>query len=262
MYSGFAATSYRRIGTPQQWFQFTAHFLARDLPADKSHRKPHKDNSLILDNYPDSYRQICQSAIRDYNERYAPCQAKWPSGIKGRSSPCIKKKQNHGEMHRRETGYLWSENEWFGTYQTDFHSEVFAWDEMVLAEVKNFERMLRSVGGEDIRQTAAQHHLGTMREFYAELGNLAELTMHATCLACLKGIPEHVLPCGHVLCTPCALDFGFVEENALLIKNCPLHLGQEWRPPEVLEKIKPEFSGIRILTLDGQVNSVLLTNLY
>jgi hypothetical protein len=59
-------------------------------------------------------------------------------------------------------------------------------------------------------QAAAQLHLWRMNEFYSNLGDLSAYMNHAACLCCLREVPEHPLPCGHVLCTLCVRSFACI----------------------------------------------------
>lgn len=44
-------------------------------------------------------------------------------------------------------------------------------------------------------------HARNISSFYQEVGGASKFNSHATCLCCLMRPPEHVLRCGHVLCT-------------------------------------------------------------
>ncbi|UNI24922.1 hypothetical protein JDV02_010639 [Purpureocillium takamizusanense] len=97
-------------------------------------------------------------------------------------------------------------------------------------------------------------HMKKMNAFYKGLGNIDDFVSHSTCLACLDRIPEHCLPCGHVICSACvaaagkSIDGGFVE-----LKRCPLleHRQAEYWSKPWIGCVKPEQAGLRILTLDG-----------
>lgn len=77
---------------------------------------------------------------------------------------------------------------------------------------------------------------------------------HSACFCCLFEPPEHALPCGHILCTPCIKDYGQLRSKTEVeIHGCPIesrvvHRYQTWRI-----HLKPETAGVRILTLDGYV---------
>lgn len=80
-----------------------------------------------------------------------------------------------------------------------------------------------------------------------------EVYSYKSCFICLGSLPDHVLPCGHALCDACVLDFGLPSENGsqteLTFETCVL-CGESWQPPQLIQ-LKPEYAGVRILTLDG-----------
>lgn len=66
------------------------------------------------------------------------------------------------------------------------------------------------------------------------------------------GIPQHSLPCGHVLCTPCVKGFGkSLNGSEYSLESCPLHPDDgSWRDAYVI-RFKPDLAGVRVLSLDG-----------
>lgn len=64
-------------------------------------------------------------------------------------------------------------------------------------------------------------------------------------------LPEHPLPCGHIICTPCLQSMGKEQgKTAINITQCPLeHENNTW--PSWLIPVKPLEAGTRILVLDG-----------
>jgi hypothetical protein len=115
-------------------------------------------------------------------------------------------------------------------------------------------KMDKKTSGEfpvDEEQAATELHQQLMKEFYSNMGNVDAYTNHSACFCCLRELPEHPLPCGHVLCTPCVKSFCIRKDNvSYTMDHCPLHPDpegkREWQIP-----IKPELAGVRILTLDG-----------
>ena len=74
-----------------------------------------------------------------------------------------------------------------------------------------------------------------------------------TCYCCLMEVPEHPLQCGHVLCTGCIKAYGYQHDShTMLMDYCPLHSTQRFDRPWVIH-FKPDYAGVRILTLDGFV---------
>ncbi|KAK4215467.1 acyl transferase/acyl hydrolase/lysophospholipase [Rhypophila decipiens] len=66
------------------------------------------------------------------------------------------------------------------------------------------------------------------------------------------GVPQHPLPCRHIICQDCILDFGRplgVNEGYLLkICGCPL---EKKETRETIVRTHPREAGVRVLTLDG-----------
>lgn len=73
----------------------------------------------------------------------------------------------------------------------------------------------------------------------------------ATCFCCLMDVPEHPLPCGHVLCTACIRAYGKQAKSSIALVCCPLHReSTKWARPAII-KFKPVGAGVRVLSLDG-----------
>ncbi|KAK5119234.1 hypothetical protein LTR85_007848 [Meristemomyces frigidus] len=94
-------------------------------------------------------------------------------------------------------------------------------------------------------------HRKRMGSFYQSMGGAVQYISHATCLCCLKEVPEHALPCGHVLCARCIRAYGRRHpDNSITINFCPLHSLDHFRQPWRI-RWKPEHAGVRVLCLDG-----------
>lgn len=86
-------------------------------------------------------------------------------------------------------------------------------------------------------------------EGYSAL-NIVSLT---SCYCCLMEVPEHPLQCGHVLCTGCIKAYGYqYDSHSMHMDYCPLHPTQRFDRPWIIH-FKPNYAGVRILTLDGFV---------
>lgn len=80
---------------------------------------------------------------------------------------------------------------------------------------------------------------------------LSQMKTYRTCLACVVGrAPEHMLPCGHVLCEECCIRRGRsseVDSHLYKFDECPL-CGLAC---EVSIRVKPATAGVRVLSIDG-----------
>lgn len=115
----------------------------------------------------------------------------------------------------------------------------------------------RVQNGESEEQAAAQiHSYDVMPYFYrcaTDRGRGSHMyNSHTACLCCLFEIPEHALPCGHVICTACLKVFGHeVSPTAIDLYQCPIDTGVASRFHCWRVLLVPKTAGIRILTLDG-----------
>lgn len=75
---------------------------------------------------------------------------------------------------------------------------------------------------------------------------------HTACFSCLRGLPECVLPCGHILCLECVKTYGRTTSRTTVeLNRCPLHVREIMIDPPWVITIKPSRAGVRILCLDG-----------
>ncbi|KAK5133613.1 hypothetical protein LTR08_007561 [Meristemomyces frigidus] len=94
-------------------------------------------------------------------------------------------------------------------------------------------------------------HVENLNTFFESVGPAAAICSHATCFCCLMDVPEHPLPCSHVLCTACIFAYGKQAKSLVALTCCPLHRdATKWAKP-ALVKFKPAGAGVRILSLDG-----------
>jgi len=104
-------------------------------------------------------------------------------------------------------------------------------------------------------QFLLEAHSQNMKSFFNGIGGATDdYVSHTTCFCCLLQMPEHPLPCGHVLCTHCIKAYGRTQNRAVYeLRCCPIHPDYKaWGDP-IKVRLKPEFAGTRILTLDGYV---------
>lgn len=113
------------------------------------------------------------------------------------------------------------------------------------------ERTNHTVPDEKI---ALHQHVDIILEFYGLMLRHKQIVSDETCVFCFMEAGEHVLPCGHVLCTQCIKVLGSSKSKTeYSLKSCPLHVGKHNGPFDVphIIRFKPDFAGTRILSLDG-----------
>lgn len=198
----------------------------------------------------DAYVEFCEQAVDRFVDLCAPC-----SFVSARGGRCCNFKVGHNQKgHQNAEGRMIGD----GDYQSDFDRGKFVpqWIDRLkedLASLQDrFAGLSHSLHEWKDTDIAAQLHLEELNQFYRGLGNVSDFVSHHTCFSCLRELPEHPLPCGHVLCSPCINSYGKkVSRTKIELTCCPLHLKDwKWDPPWRIA-VKPRFAGTRILCLDG-----------
>lgn len=197
------------------------------------------------------YIDHCDDALDDFCDRHWPCEY---MSNRGR---CVNVKAGHNTKgHQLKNGQVLA----FGNYLSSFSPEQFRTlfrDDIYTALAKLLELLQEFTHDSshlELEQAANIHRDSVLRNFFNHLGAPKEFISHTACFSCLISTPEHPLPCGHVLCTPCVKAFGTSSGRTLIdMKYCPLHendknsyFGFSWPIA-----VKPHGAGLRILTLDG-----------
>ncbi|KAI1362066.1 FabD/lysophospholipase-like protein [Xylaria arbuscula] len=200
----------------------------------------------------DAYVEFCEQALEEFANLHTPCAfVSHRSGLR-----CCNVKSGHmPKGHQDSNGKFIGS----GGYEShfDFHEYKLQW----IANIKTKLNELQSKFFNQSHQykdrpesvIAADLYNSSINAFYRSLGNDAtRFNSHSTCFSCLRELPEHALPCGHVLCLPCVREYGLqVSKTAIELKRCPLHsIDTNWDPPWVVT-IKPAHAGVRVLCLDG-----------
>jgi hypothetical protein len=182
--------------------------------------------------------------------RYWPCEYVRPG--KGR---CVNVRSGHTKGHQSASGKVLAGGAYessftFDGFQDHFRNEVYLFLDGLL---RNLPHHRPGGGRPEVKAATDQHKTKILRPFFSHVlkgDETYEFSSHTVCLCCLFDIPEHALPCGHVLCTRCVRAYGEVtNENTVEFSECPI----DGRLACMLFHLKPEHCGIRILTLDGSV---------
>jgi predicted acylesterase/phospholipase RssA/energy-coupling factor transporter ATP-binding protein EcfA2 len=197
------------------------------------------------------YIEHCDDALDDFCDRHWPCEF---TSARGR---CVNVKAGHNTKgHQLSNGQVLAA----GDYQSSFSSERYRAtfrDDVYGALVKLLEKLHGAIGGSthlELEEAANIHRDLVLRNFFQHLNGPHDFISHTACFSCLVAPPEHPLPCGHVLCTPCVKAFGMSRGKTVVqMVYCPLHAttNEAEFDPSFAITIKPPGAGARILTLDG-----------
>lgn len=184
----------------------------------------------------------------------------WPCSFydkRGRSCQNVKSRHD-SKGHQNDKGKIIGT----GRYESNFSPDAYSkdWIQLLKSQLISHEKELREKRSRSLRRKASeiedalQLHQRHMDQFWSELRSASSFQSHATCFCCLMEIPQHPLPCGHVLCTGCVKAYGMPRKgctSSILMENCPLHKQEtEDKRPWTI-RFKPDFAGVRLLALDG-----------
>ncbi|KAI0888236.1 uncharacterized protein GGS22DRAFT_95044 [Annulohypoxylon maeteangense] len=198
----------------------------------------------------DAYVEFCQLALQEFSDLYTPCTYR-----SYKYGKCCNVKAGHNPKgHQNESGKIIGS----GGYESnfDYHEYAPKWIDRISAKLeelqfKFIERSYKLLEYSE-HHIAADVHKKTINEFYRSLGNPEDFKSHTACFSCLRELPEHALPCGHVLCLPCVKAYGTnVSKTTIELRNCPLHARDTTWESVWTVLVKPAFAGTRVLCLDG-----------
>lgn len=197
----------------------------------------------------DVYSKFCEYAVKRFSDLYLPCSFE---NARGR---CCNKRLGHSPKgHQNELGKLLAP----GSFESDFQPQEFQaeWLNLIRRYLQRMEekffdqsRTHTHISSADI---ASSLHRDEINDFYKLAGGAENFLSHEICFSCLRELPEHALPCGHVLCNACVLAHGKkIAHTVIELERCPLHYAEYmWDPPWEIQ-VKPLHAGVRILCLDG-----------
>lgn len=198
-----------------------------------------------------NYLDHCDDALEDF------CDRSWPCEFRRGRDRCVNVKAGHQTTkgHQRKDGRVIGN----GAYQSEYSADTIRRDfrDMIFNNLQQLLEMLgaiRDPNATEAQEAAKIHSELILRHFFQHLGDMKSLQSHSICFCCLMAVPEHPLPCGHVLCTPCVRSYGSPRGKCLFeMTMCPLELNGEHFAAPCQIVLKPDTAGVRILTLDGLV---------
>jgi patatin-like phospholipase/acyl hydrolase len=201
----------------------------------------------------DSYKKFFEWTLREYCDLWLPC-----GYSNGEGRYCLLVRARHNTKgHQDEEGIIAH-----GEYQSSFTAEAFgpAWERQLRSAISVVQRAFQceqdAAGHNDQVVTdekiARRLHRQYANEFFMDVGTANRIFSHATCFCCLMDVPEHPLPCGHVICSACVQTYGKTSSKCVIeMPYCPMHMAEtRWPKPHVI-KFKHKGAGTRILCLDG-----------
>lgn len=201
-----------------------------------------------------NYEKFFDWAMGEYLEMHYPCSY---ISVDGTRQCMVVKARHSSKGHQDEKGIIAA-----GDYQAAFDSSFLPrWKSQLRSAIGNIQRdfqyeLEQASQSEDVHaipeeRIALDLHGEYLNQFFEAVGPASSICSHATCFCCLMDVPEHPLPCGHVLCTACIKAFGKQVKSTIVVPCCPLHFeSTRWAKPAVI-KFKPAGAGVRILSLDG-----------
>ena len=241
------------------------------LPGKLSH--VFRGGSASHDDHPDTtYEKQVEEAIERFCDR-SKCHFVNRSSIEHRD--CVLSRMGHNEVHHHQNvngdiiGRGSFESAFVEAIRTQWRDVMLQQLEVVDESIQSLMRPLNSSGPQLsplVRTLRPKHdaiwdaHHQNLRKLFHELPSLAMKTVRRLflCFFCLRDVPAQLLPCNHAICERCVRalvhchSFSCDNDKRLVsLKQCPLHHETKNFEPSPQLQLKPCFSGVRILTLDG-----------
>lgn len=230
-------------------FEELSYVVASCIMLDAARHKIRGDDDQI---FP-TYLEHLDNALENFCDRHWPCEFVGPKG--GR---CINVRSGHGAKgHQLKSGKLLAAGDYIAGFSFDGYRQQF--QESTYYKLKALRKRVKAriEDGVSEQQAAAEIHRELVLPAFLEhasRGDAQAFISHTVCFCCLFEPPEHALPCGHIICTPCLKAYGKAQlslRGYVEISDCPMekkerHFRHAW--PVYL---KPPSCGVRVLTLDG-----------
>ncbi|KAH8665171.1 hypothetical protein BGZ60DRAFT_379045 [Tricladium varicosporioides] len=234
-------------------FQELSHMVGSCIVLDSIRQGLPGTPVTLFKNY---YRAPCIEALESFSKSY------WPCSFQHKNERCTLVMAGHGPKgHQRADGRILAPGYFEANF--DIAKSVRDWNDNLILSIGNMQRKLerkrlhqsgldKPYDDEDEQAAVSELHNSQMKTFFDHIGNVDNFISHLACFSCLRELPEHPLPCGHVLCTPCVEACGRRSgKSTILLESCPLHsTATTWVTPWEIN-IKPQYAGARILSLDG-----------
>ncbi|KAH7392786.1 acyl transferase/acyl hydrolase/lysophospholipase [Pyrenochaeta sp. MPI-SDFR-AT-0127] len=201
-----------------------------------------------------AYEDKCRDALEEFGDLHAPCEYHTDTEI------CVNVATNHSSKgHQNAAGKIIKPGRFRSRFKPDQYYPT--WSARIREAIRDIHQHLQATleGEQGVSEETCllRIHSDVMDRLYAITGSASDFLSHSTCFCCLMQAPQHILPCGHVLCANCVRSYGktliggTTTKSVLCLSCCPLHPGvTQWQPPFIV-RFKPDQAGVRLLSLDG-----------
>lgn len=211
------------------------------------------------------YQPFCVEALEEVYEKHWRCEER--DNKKDRR--CANVSTGHSKGHQLDDGKVFAVGDFWSVYMKNEKKEKENFVGTISSEL---DRLLNKFStGQGISAVALYHRNNVLNKYFGywnwqgkpkdQSEDRGPLTAHTTCFSCLSGTPMHALHCGHILCDQCVENYSepLCQSTTLWreIKICPLcsNIDAPWEVPWKY-KTRPQYAGLRILSLDGSVSSI------
>lgn len=200
------------------------------------------------------YSPACSAALEHFCDRFWPCNF-----VSRKGKACVNVKSSHtAKGHQSAEGKVIGS----GGYSSRFSSKNFSpqWLNIISDLLQQQEEQVQANKAYNYRDTSLDDaipyalHRTRLARFYTSFDGFTATSFQSltSCFSCLMEVPQHPLQCGHTLCANCIRAYGRVQDrNSVVMDYCPLHERDTRKSPSWVVHFKPDFAGVRILTLDG-----------
>lgn len=206
-----------------------------------------------LDLFDQQYASSCAVALENYHSLYLPCSFRSKKG-----KACVNTRLGHEKGHQSEKGKILAVGAFQSEELLDFYESEFC--DIVAGHLEELDdelsrwRQRGASGRLTDQQFAYDFHRDNLSAYFGSFEEDIVGANNMTCYGCLMEVPQHALPCGHVLCTNCVKMFGQETDSHTVTMNfCPIARRNSPTFVPISIRFKPAFAGVRVLSLDGYV---------
>lgn len=199
------------------------------------------------------YEKFFKPALQGFFRNWWPCERQGCTNVASGHAIGHAIKGPNGTSNELDEQYQRRDGLDFDNYYASFRAQITKSLSNLLSKLPRHQRQELVEGNE--KSAAQRIHKQLIQAFYRKHSTLAaglfpNYVDHTACLACLIGLANHTLPCGHAICSDCAVTFGtYYGETALKVFECPID-GRAFHSPKLVNR-EPPLAGVRVLSIDG-----------